>query len=110
LLDSLTQAKEIRPTAMLLLAVGLILFSCAIGWQHTLSPLLHLSPDLDDFTHGFCMGLAVTLEAIAVLLLVVQIQQRERGNYENRSRSASLGNGQCSSLPRMQYRQRATSR
>jgi len=100
LLDSLTQSKKTRLTAMLLLAVGLLLLGCAIDWQRTLSPLLHLSSDLDDFAHGFCIGLAVTLEAIAAVMLMAQIRQG-KSSYKNRSRSSSLGNGQCSSFPQM---------
>jgi F0F1-type ATP synthase membrane subunit c/vacuolar-type H+-ATPase subunit K len=70
LLNDSPDSKKSLPAALLLLSVGLLLLSCGIAWQHTFSPLLHLAARQDDFFHGFCMGLALTLEAGALVLLL----------------------------------------
>ncbi len=70
LFDSCLPSKKSLPAALFVLVLGLLLLSCAIGWQHAIGPLLHLSAAMDDFLHGFCLGLALTLEATAVVLLI----------------------------------------
>jgi hypothetical protein len=70
--------KTARPRAILLLVAGLLLLCCATSWQHVMTPLLGLSAEHDDFAHGFCLGLALTLELIAVILLVRIGRQRQQ--------------------------------
>lgn len=55
--------------ASLLLSVGLLVLSCAIAWQRALAPLVHPGAALDDFFHGFLIGLGLTFEICAVVLL-----------------------------------------
>jgi F0F1-type ATP synthase membrane subunit c/vacuolar-type H+-ATPase subunit K len=66
-----------RPAAMRMLAIGLLLVSCGIAWQHVFAPLLHLSADQDDFFRGLCMGLGITLEIMALVVLA-----RIRANHQ----------------------------
>jgi len=66
----LNDSKKSVSAALLLLSVGLLLLSCGVAWQHAFAPLLHLSAAQDDFIHGFSMGLGLTLEIAAVVMLV----------------------------------------
>ena len=63
-------AKITLPRAMSLLVFGLLLLSCAISWPHTMAPWLRLPADRDDFAHGFCIGMALTLDTFALILLL----------------------------------------
>jgi hypothetical protein len=78
LLNSLARSKKTLPAALLLLTTGLLLLSCATGWQHTISPMLRLAPSQDDFTHGFCIGLAISFEAVALVLLLAHLQKQHK--------------------------------
>jgi hypothetical protein len=69
LLNCLTESKKSLPIALLLLSVGLFSLSCGVAWQHTFGPMLHFSADRNDFFHGFCIGLGLTLEIAALFLL-----------------------------------------
>jgi FtsH-binding integral membrane protein len=66
---SLNSRKRLS-AALLLLSVGLLVLSCGVAWQHAFAPLLHLSAARDDFFHGFSMGLGLTLEIAALVMLV----------------------------------------
>ena len=68
-LNCLTESKKSLPAALLMLSVGLLSLSGGVAWQHTFGPMLHLSPDQNDFFHGFCIGLGLALEAAALFLL-----------------------------------------
>jgi len=59
-----------RSASMRTLAVGLLLVSCGVAWQHVFAPLFHLSAAQNDFFNGLCIGLGVTLEIIATVALV----------------------------------------
>ena len=78
LFNSLAQSKKTLPAALLLLTTGLLLLSCATGWQHAIAPMLRLAPSQDDFAHGFCIGVAISFEAIAVVLLLVYLQKQRK--------------------------------
>ena len=69
LVDS-PDSKKSLPVDLLLLSVGLLVLSCDIAWQHVLAPLLHLRTAHDDFFQGFCIGLGLALEAVALVILV----------------------------------------
>ncbi len=66
----LNDSKKSVSAALLLLSVGLLLLSCGVAWQHALAPLLHLSAAQNDFFHGFGIGLGLTLEIAALVMLV----------------------------------------
>jgi hypothetical protein len=70
LLNDSPDSKKSLPKALFLLALGLLLLICAINWQHTYSPLLHLAMAHEDFIQGFCIGLGLALEAVALVMLV----------------------------------------
>ena len=70
LLDCFFHSKKSRTTAMFLLSSGLLVLSCGIGWQYAFAPLFHLSAGPNDFFHGFCYGLGLTLETSAVVMLL----------------------------------------
>lgn len=75
---TLCDSLKTVPTALALLVVGLLILTCASDWHRFLTPLLHLSRGVDDFTHGFCMGLALIMEIAAVVLLTTQLRSREK--------------------------------
>jgi len=62
--------KKALPAGLALLIAGMLLTICGIVWQRSFSPLFHLASGPNDFLHGFSLGLGLTLEAIAVVLLV----------------------------------------
>jgi hypothetical protein len=70
LLNGSPDSSKNLPAALFLLSAGLLVFSCGIAWQHALAPLFHLSAGPNDFFHGFCIGLGLTLEVIALVMLV----------------------------------------
>jgi len=70
LLNCALDAKKSLPAALLLLSAGLLVLMCGITWQHAFAPLLHLSAGYDDLLHGFCVGLGLTFEVVAVVMLV----------------------------------------
>jgi hypothetical protein len=57
------------PAALLLLSAGLLALPCGIAWQHAFAPLFHLSSGPNDFVRGFCIGLGLALEIIALVML-----------------------------------------
>jgi hypothetical protein len=69
LLNVSVNSKKSLPAALLLLSAGLLVLSCGVAWQHAFVPLFHLSTNADDFFHGFCYGLGLTLEIIALVIL-----------------------------------------
>jgi len=75
-------SKKSIPAAMALLSAGLLLVSCGILWQRVFAPLLPLWTGPNDFFYGFSIGLGLTLEVVAAVLLV-------RINAERRAASAS---------------------
>jgi hypothetical protein len=70
LLNCLLDSKKSLPVALLSLSAGLLVLSCGIAWQHVFAPILRLSAQENDFFHGFCIGLGLTLEAGALVMLV----------------------------------------
>ena len=66
----LNDPKKSRSAGLVLLSLGLLLVSCGILWQHALAPMLHLSTAVDDFFHGFSIGLGLTFEMVAVVVLM----------------------------------------
>jgi hypothetical protein len=64
-------SQKLIPLAWVFLFAGLLILPIAIGWQHTLAPVLHLAKNQDDFWHGFCYGIGMTLETFAILTLGV---------------------------------------
>ena len=78
LLNCLTESKKSLPLALLMLSVGLFSLSCGVAWQHVFAPLLHFSPDRNDFLHGFCIGMGLALDIAALVLLVVIIAIRSK--------------------------------
>lgn len=69
LLNCLLNSKKSLPVAISLLSTGLLVLCGGIAWQHAFAPIFHLSADVNDFFHGFCVGLGLTLEIFAVVLL-----------------------------------------
>ena len=70
LLNDSPDSNRSLPKALFLLTFGLLLLTCANNWQHTYSPLLHLATAHEDFIQGFCIGLGLALEAVALVMLV----------------------------------------
>jgi hypothetical protein len=70
LLNNSLDSKKSLNVALLLLTVGLLALICGITWQHAFAPVLHLKSGPDDFFHGFSIGLGLTLECFAVVILV----------------------------------------
>ena len=66
----LNDPKKCAASALLMLSAGLVVLSCGILWQSTLAPVLHLHGVDGDFIHGFSIGLGLTLEICAVVILV----------------------------------------
>ena len=66
----LNEPSKSIPTGLALLVVGLLMITCSTAWQHVFAPILHLSPEMNDFARGFCIGLGLTLEVCALPLLV----------------------------------------
>ena len=66
----LNDSKKSVSAALLLLSGGLFLLSCGAAWQHALAPLLHFSAAQSDFFHGFSIGLGLSLEIAALVMLV----------------------------------------
>ena len=69
MLINCSQNLKNRPAALILLSIGLLVLSCGVAWQHAFAPFFHLSAGPNDFIHGFCMGLGLTLEVIALVML-----------------------------------------
>jgi uncharacterized protein YjeT (DUF2065 family) len=69
-LNCLHDSKKTQSTALLTVVVGLLIVSCGATWQRAFAPLLHLSTSQNDFFHGFCIGLGLTLEVAALVVLV----------------------------------------
>jgi hypothetical protein len=77
-LKSLTQSPKSVPVALALLVVGLLMNTCTVEWRPLFTPLLHLAPDLDDFAHGLCIGLGLSFEISALVVLVLHLKAREK--------------------------------
>jgi hypothetical protein len=69
LLNCSLNSKNGLPAALLLLSAGLLVLSCGIAWQNAFTPHVHLSTNANDFFQGFCVGLGLTLEIIALVML-----------------------------------------
>ena len=62
--------KKARPAALLVMCAGLLLVTCVAPCEHQLlTPLLHLSAGQQDFVHGFSIGLGLSMEIAAVVVL-----------------------------------------
>ena len=69
LLNCFNDPKKTLPAALLTMVVGLLMVTCGATWQRALGPALHLSVAQNDFFHGFCIGLGLSLEVAAVVVL-----------------------------------------
>lgn len=68
-LNNCVNSKKNLPSALFLLSAGLLVSTCGVAWQHAFAPLFHFSAGPNDFVRGFCIGLGLTLEIIAVVML-----------------------------------------
>jgi len=65
----LNDPKKAVKFALLMLSLGLLVLSCGTAWRGALAPLPHLQGVDGDFIHGFSIGLGLTLEICAVVIL-----------------------------------------
>jgi hypothetical protein len=56
------------PVGVAVLNVGLFFLIAGITWPHAIPACL--PPQWNDLAHGFLLGIAIALEAIAVMVLV----------------------------------------
>jgi hypothetical protein len=70
LLNCIHDPKKSLSVALLTLVIGLLIVSCGATWQRAFAPILHLSMAQNDFFHGFCVSLGLTLEVAALVVLV----------------------------------------
>lgn len=69
ILNCMNDPKKSLSTALLTLVIGLLIVTCGATWQRVFAPILHLSTTQNDFVHGFCLGLGLTLEVVAIVVL-----------------------------------------
>lgn len=77
-LNALIRSPKSVPVALAFLVVGLLMVTCTVEWRALFTPLLHLTPDLDDFARGFCIGLGLAFEVSALVALVTHMRAREK--------------------------------
>jgi len=64
--------KKQKSAALFLLVVGLLLSCTSLAWKQVFASLFHLSGDQTDFFHGFSIGLGLSLEICAIVLLAMR--------------------------------------
>lgn len=69
LLNCIHDPKKSQSIALLTLVIGLLIVSCGATWQRAFAPILHLSIAQNDLFRGFCIGLGLTMEVVAVAVL-----------------------------------------
>jgi hypothetical protein len=77
--------EKLAPVAMLLLTAGLLILATGISWP-IFSFQTRLGTNLDDFLHGFTIGIAIALEIGAVVLAIAMAVFRANKAKETASR------------------------
>ncbi|MGA3049904.1 MAG: hypothetical protein ABSD67_25090 [Terracidiphilus sp.] len=68
-LAKFTVSRKSLPDALSILIVGLMLATCAGSFGQALASAFHLTLNQADFANGFFIGLGLTLEIGALILL-----------------------------------------
>jgi hypothetical protein len=69
LLNCMQDAKRTKSVGLALLVIGLLTVAAGTSAKQASAALLHLTPQLNDFAHGFCIGLGIALEIGALVVL-----------------------------------------